>query len=444
MHLHKSIQQIAYVSVFAVALLPSTVWAWGQGHRIIRTWAVSKLPGWQRELLAEEHWTNLQTRYTSLQDTYAGNKSAELVKYCEPPAKLSLHDVGSIDASLIDLQWYLENILDELDAGQPDEAMKFLGVLCHWNEDPGSPSAHSSPIDELTLKRLIPPTKEFANKNYLFGYGGIADSGTYTIPDIDYQPRLLGTSIPEAAARIYQHQRLLRQHAAAHIVPMVQAVVAGDAKRADEFCASAAAYNARHTADIIYTVFCLAEKRFEPAAVERLATQRLTEWEADARMQMIAHPYYVSPYLIDQAMDASRNLHPLAFSGAGDSSSVEFGVGMGAPYTLSYKVGPGAVFDRFTCRAGLHPTAGENGKVAFAVLVNGREVHRTDFVSPGDAPCNIEIALPETPVIALGLQTIAHPDSTPNHNLAVWGEPTLHRADGIPLRPLKAPKEPVE
>ncbi len=429
---------LAVVTAILVSCCPTTAFAWGHGHKIIRTWAVGHIPSWQRALVGEEHWRNLTTNYTSLQDKYAGSKAAELVKYCEPPAKLSLHDVGSIEASLVDIQWYIENILDELAAGQPDEAMKFLGVLCHWNEDPGCPSAHSSPIDEATLRRLVPPTKELANKNYLFGYGGIADTGTYTIPDVDYAPKLLGATIPEAAARIYQNQRLLRQYAAGHIVPIVQAVVAGDAERADQFRASAAAYNARHTADVIYTVFCLAEKRFETEAIAALKTQRLSDWESDARMQMIPHPYYVTPFLVDQAMDAKRKLHPLAFPGEGEATSVQFGLGMGAPYTLTYKIGPGVVFDRFTCRVGLHPTAGENGKVAFAVRINGQEAHRTEFLAAGAKPVGIEVPLPDTPVLTLELQTISDPDSTPDHNLTVWAEPSLHRADDMPFRQPKA------
>ncbi|WP_417380072.1 NPCBM/NEW2 domain-containing protein [Gimesia sp.] len=426
--------------LFVVSLLLTDMslqksWGWGRGHKLIRAWAVARLPAWQKELLAPEVWQHLQSDYTSLQDAHAGGKSPHLDKYCKPPVRLSLHDVGSIEASLPDIEWYIQQTLDHLARNEPDEAMKFLGVLCHWNEDPGCPCAHSSPINEATLRRLLPPTAGMANKNYLFGYGGIADIGSYTIPEEPYRPQLLGTTIPEAAARIYQRQRLLRAHAAALIIPLIQAEIAGNAAQADLQRQTAAIYNAKHVADILYTLFCLQEKRFASDEVAALKTQPLTAWEPDTKMQMISHPYYVTPFLVNQALDAGRKLHPLAFANEADTeSAITHGLGMGTPYTLNYKVGPGVVFDHFTCRVGLHPTAGAAGKVAFAIIVNGVETAKTKFLTPADKPEMIEVSLPETDIITIGLQTIPHPESNPLHNLAVWGDPNLIRAEDVPVR----------
>ncbi|WP_291172266.1 NPCBM/NEW2 domain-containing protein [Gimesia sp.] len=396
---------------------------------------MSQLPAWQKKLLRPEDWQHLQSDYTSLQDAHAGGKSPHLDKYCLPPARLSLHDVGSIEASLPDMQWYIQQTLDHLARNETDEAMKFLGVLCHWNEDPGCPCAHSSPINEATLRRLLPPTAGLANKNYLFGYGGIADIGKYTLPEEPYRPQLLGTTIPEAAARIYQHQRLLRAHAAALIIPLVQAEIAGNADQADLHRQTAALYNAKHVADILYNLFCLQEKRFAIEEVEALKTQPLTAWEPDTKMQMISHPYYVTPFLINQSLDAGRKLHPLAFASEPETeTTISHGIGMGTPYTLNYKIGPGSVFDRLTCRVGLHPTAGASGKVAFAIIVNGVVTAKTKFLTPADKPEVIDVSLPETDIVTLGLQTIPHPESNPLHNLAVWGEPDLIRAEHVPFR----------
>lgn len=416
-------------------LAPQQLWAWGRGHKLIRVWAVSRLPDWQKALLTAEDWKRLQVDYTSLQDAHAGGRSPHLDKYCLPPARLSLHDVGGIEASVTDIEWYLQQTLDHFERNEPDEALKFLGVLCHWNEDPGCPCAHSSPIDEATLRRLLPPSAKLANKNYLFGYGGIADIGKYTIPDEAYRPQLLGTTIPEAAARIYQHQRLLRAHAAGLIIPLVQAEIAGKPDEADQQRQTAALYNAKHVADILYTVFCLKEQRFDTEEAAALNTQSLTEWEPDTAMKMISHPYYVTPFLVNQALDARRQLHPLRFAGDPEQdSSIKQGFGMGTPYKLNFKVGPGVVYDRFTCRVGLHSTAGETGKVAFAILVNGVEAARTEYLTLTDQPETMEVSLPDTDIISIGLQTIPHPDSNPLHNLTVWGDPSLIRAADVPFR----------
>jgi len=245
-----------------IVLSETDLEAWGRGHGLIRHWAVEHLPEWQRELIGKEHFKDLCTKYTSLQDKHAGGKRPDLDKYCRPPGpRPSLHDVQPIERGVPAMQWYLYPVGECIRKGEKGEAVKFLGVLCHWNEDPGSPSAHSSPVSETILRQLIPPPKDKQNLNYIFGYGGISDQGKYTIPEEDYTPKLLGASIPEAGARIYQAQRALRYHNSQYIVPVIQGTVYGDAAKADEARAAASLYNAKHTADVIYTALCLAADR---------------------------------------------------------------------------------------------------------------------------------------------------------------------------------------
>ncbi|REJ97906.1 MAG: hypothetical protein DWQ34_00780 [Planctomycetota bacterium] len=429
MKAQSTLRRIAFLIVLFCLVASPEAFGWGKGHRLIRLWAVARLPEWQREMIGREHLDRLCREYTSLQDQHAGGTAPELDPYClVPGARLSLHDVNPAEPSLIGMRWYIEQVSEQLAAGETDEAMKFLGVLCHWNEDPGCPSAHSSPVSELQLRRLLPPPKDKQRYNYLFGYGGIADVGSYEIDDVEYQPQLLGTTVDEAAARIYQHQRLLRAGAAAHIVPIVQDMMHGDGAAADEHRAAAALANARHTADVIYTVLCLSAGRVDEEEAEALAVQRLSEWLPEFEGQMIGHPYYVTPFLVDQSMDARRNLHPLALPGTGEPEPVEFGFGMGAPFSLDFTLAPAGVFDRFTCRVGLHPTAGPEGEVAFAVCAGDEELIRTDPIRSGASPQAIDIALPRDETLTLSLKTIPSDQSKSLQNLAVWAEPTLHRA----------------
>jgi hypothetical protein len=402
--------------------------AWGRGHRLIRLWALERLPAAAREFIGQPHLTRLCSDYLSLQDRHAGGNAPELDPYCMVPGvRLSLHDVNPPEPSAAASVWFLEQIIGRMRSGEMDQAMKYLGVLCHWHEDPGCPSAHCSPVREDALKILLPPPPDKANLNYLYGYGGIADCGTYEIADVPYEPRRLGDTVDEAALRMYQHQRLLERRAAARIVPLVQDTLYGQGDQAKRHRAEAALENARHIADVIHTVVCLARETIDASEPPRWQSQRLTEWLPDARWAMIGHPYYVTPFLVDQAMDAQRQLHPLAFSGAEPSGQVEFGYGMGAPYALEFTLAPGRVFERFTCRVGLHPTAGPDGEVAFVVAVDGSEVHRTEPIRSGQPPASIDVALPQTDVLRLSLQT--HPTNTADsrHNLTVWAEPLLHR-----------------
>ncbi|EDL59522.1 NPCBM/NEW2 domain-containing protein [Gimesia maris] len=397
------------------------LWAWGKGHRLIRLWAVARLPEWQTELIGQDNLTRLCRDYTSLQDKHAGGKAPQLDAYClVPGVRLSLHDVNPPTQSATAMQWYLEQIADNLQAGKTDEAMKFLGVLCHWNEDPGCPSAHSSPVTELQLKTLLPPPKDKARLNYLFGAGGFMDSGSYQLAEEKYTPRLLGRTRAEAALRIYEHQKLLRHHAAAHIIPIVQDTMQGDGKKADEHRAAAALANGRHTADVIYTAICLATNHIDDQEF-LFEEQPLTDWLPDFRGRMIPHPYYVKPFLLNQAMDAKRQLHPLQI----DTTEYETGYGMGTPFELDFVLAPGNVFSRFTCDVGLHPTAGKNGVVLFAVEANGKELIRSKPVRVGDAPVKLDVPLPSSDVLKLSLKTIAAEGSEPSHNLTVWGKPML-------------------
>ncbi|MBI1313562.1 hypothetical protein GC176_19905 [bacterium] len=411
-------------------LIPGDAFAWGRGHRLIRLWAVLHLPEWQRERIGAESLDRLCSDYTSLQDKHASGKAPELDPYClVPGVRVSLHDVNPPEPSAKALLWFLDQIVARLETGETDEAMKFLGVLCHWNEDPGCPSAHSSPVTELQLKTLLPPPKDKERFNYLFGAGGIMDTGSYQIPQAEYRPRLLGRTREEMAMRIYQHQRLLKQHAAAHIVPIVQDMMHGDGTKADEHRAAAALDNAKHTADVIYSVLCLATGRFDESA-ETWDDQPLTDWLPEFHGRMIPHPYYVSPFLVDQAMDAQRQLQPLQFPGPTPGSKpqpVEHGYGMGTPFSLDFVLAPGTVYDHFTCQVGLHSTAGPNGAVEFAVVANSQELAHTKVIRSGDAPQTIDVALPKSNVLKLSLHTIAVDGSEPSHNLTVWGYPTLRR-----------------
>ncbi len=417
-----------------ILLLSSCLWgslsteafAWGRGHRLIRLWAVARLPQWQRDLLGAQALDRLCKDYTSLQDKHAGGNAPELDPYCiVPGVRLSLHDVNPAEPSARATRWYLDQITERLSAEQVDEAMKYLGVLCHWNEDPGCPSAHSSPVSEVQLKLLLPPPADKARFNYLYGAGGIMDTGEYQIANVPYQPQLLGQTPAEAVLRICQRQRLLQRQAATHIIPIVQDMMHGDGSKADEHRAAAALTNARHTADVIYTVLCLSTGRIEQVA--QVDGQLLSEWMPEFKGGMIPHPYYVTPFLVNQAMDARRQLHPLRFDD-GDQVPAS-GFGMGTPFSLNYVLAPGNVFNEFEATVGLHSTAGPKGAVSFAVVANGEELVRTAVVRSGDDPIRIRAGLPQADVLRLSLRTIAAEGSTAGHNLTVWSEPTLRRSE---------------
>ena len=402
--------------------------AWGQGHRWIRRWAVAQQPAWVIEHFGAAHAASLWQRYTSLQDHYAGNHDPALARYCTPPERVSLHDVNGVAASLRVTRWYLQQIDEELRRGNFNDAMKFLGVLCHWHEDPGSLSAHSSRVSEDLLRELIPPRSDQLNKNYLYGLGWIGNEREIGLAAVQHQPQLLGTTIAEVAVQLTHRQELLRRHAAGLIVPAVIGHVEDDQDRVNAAIADALAYNARHIADLLYSVAWVTRDKQDRPVGNIRQTQRLTEWLSPTHPGRTAQPYAVRPFLIDQSLDAARRLHPLAsFDADGRSQPAAFGIGMGTPFKLTCQLANAGVYDRLTMTVGLHPTAGPRGHVGFRVAVNGTDLWQHDGIGSGAAAEPVEIWLPETDVIDLTLETTAVADSESSHNLAVWIEPTLHR-----------------
>lgn len=418
---------LALLAGSLLGLAPQVAGAWGQGHGWIRSWAVGRLPAWQTEAFGPARLAALTTKYLGPQDAYAGGKHPELAPYCTPPdVRVSLHDVNPPEETLLAIQWYLEQICRNWQAGRHDEAMTYLGVLCHWCEDPGSLSAHSSPVDEATLRQLLPPPATLENRNYLYGAGWIGLEKNVGLDDVAYRPQLLGRTIQEAAVLITREQRVVQRHAAGLIVPALMGRMEDDSTRLDAAIGATLNRTARFVADVLYTAGCLARGRVDPAEAQLLSRQQLTRWVAEPVRTRAAHPYYVVSYLVGQSLDARRALHPLQLPGVQGPEPVAFGVGMGTPCRLEYALALGGVYRQFTARVGLHPTAGRKGKVLFAVKLDGRPMARATLAA-GEKPAELAVPLPEQPAIRLTLEATAAVESEPSDNLAVWAEPSLLR-----------------
>lgn len=441
--------QAALLAIGALLLVAETARGWSAGHPWIRKWAVERLPEWQEQYFGKAHLQKMSEDYLYLQDWNASYGRKDLDTYCKIPGlNIGLHDVNSNAGDTArGIQWYLQQIAGHMQAGKADEAMKYLGVLCHWMEDPGSPTAHSSPIGESALRELLPPPRDMENCNYLYGAGWIGLEGAHLhkagkvmIPNVPYTPRLLGASIPEASARLTNLQRRLRRNGARYIIPLIQARLAGDDDALHKLTSETLLYNGKLVADVIYTAGCLAGGKVDPDEAKALSSVPLTEYVPDRPGDLTSHPYYAVHFLVNQAMDAKRKLHPLKFAGGGPVADAVQGFGAGAPVSLNFKLAPGGVYHRLSVRVGLHPAAGAKGKVLFRVLVNGKEAARSKPMASGDPPVALTASLPNRLLNALTLQTSAAAGSHPEHNLAVWGDPVLLRSDdpGAALVPLPA------
>ncbi len=414
----------------AMLTLSSPTVAWGRGHSIIRSWAVAQLPDWQQRSLAPVA-EKLTRDCLSLQDTYAGSKDPALAPYCDPAnAQVSLHDVVDPVPAGRGMVWYLERVTDCWQAERWDDAARYLGVLCHWLEDPGSPSAHALHcvgITEAMLRDLLPPPADKAKFAYTYGHHGIADTGQYTIPaDARRTPRLLGATILEAAFALLHGQRRVARLARAMVLPMLSAQLHANPAEADLLRGEQARLTAELVADALYTALCLATGRIDPAEARACDGLPVAGLEFAPFRGKAGEPYVWVPFLIGQSLDARRAAHPLAVLGR--AAPFETGLGMGAPATAELPFAPAGAWARLTATIGLHPAAGPKGAVQFVLQAGGQELYRSPTIRSGEPGVAVDVTLPEGELglLALTTEPVDGSESSPD-NQCVWGEPRLWR-----------------
>jgi len=402
---------------------------WSGGHVAIRSRAVQYLPRWQRELL-NPVVERLCREYASLQDQQAAGNRPDLDPYCiVPDAELSLHDINDVADSAIGMQWYLSQICKHIRAQQLDEAAKFLGVFCHWIEDPGAPGFHciEGIVNEYGLRELLPPPEDKRKHHYLYGYMGLVAQDEYNLPQKPYTPQLLGSTIAQAALHLFQQQRQLAHRARASVIPVLQSELYGDGAAADAERTLLAQDNAQLIADLMYTALCLATDRVDPAEVTALHQVDLTTFLPNYSGGSTDMPYKWVPFLVGQSFDQERKLLLLQLPGPEGVEAFESGIGMGTPFALTYAFAPGGVYSRFSAKVGLHPAAGETGSVRFVVRINDQVAATVGPIGAGEPARLLTALLPAAGTVRLRLITEPGPDSRPEDNLAVWAQPTLRR-----------------
>lgn len=401
---------------------------WGGGHSIIRERAITCLPAWQQEMLGDAAHA-LCTDYRALQDEHAGGTRPDLDAYCRPEgATVSLHDINPVPASTIAFRWYLRRIGECVQAGEMDEAARFLGVLCHWVEDTGSMSLHCTEgfINEAYLRELIPPPDDKRGRHYLYAASGISDNGRYDMPATeDHAPVLLGRTPEEAALHVQRRQRLQARAARQVIVPFVMDEMHGDGSVSAKLRGQLVSNASRTSADIIYTALCLATDRIA-GDTTHLDAVPLTHFVSDYRGGKSSPPWRWTPFVLDACFDQRRNVVPLELATGEGPVRFERGVGMGVPFALSWTFGPAGVYTRVTATVGLHPASAEGAAAVFALLANGEEIACTEPVRAGDPARALEGALPaEGDAIELTLETRLPEGASGEGAMAVWGEPRL-------------------
>ena len=335
-----------------------------------------------------------------------------------PPAPTEQYEV---------LCYFMGKAVEQLKAGRVDEGARYLGTLSHALEDWGCP-AHSVPGDNMftLMKQFLPPKDEY---RFVPMHGPI-ENGSFTVDLGDYRPKLLGTSVEEAAFNLLQRVQESTIHARAQVIPIMQALYRKDEAASNAAQQKAGQFDAAVVADAVHTVLSLARGQFDPEAVTALRQVDLS-----ARIPLeapnLAIPqsaFFSKPYWghATRGVSLREGKVPVPIRLATPDNTLgdkplEEAMAVGTRSTLTYLV-PKGVYDRLEVWAGLHAELGAAGSVVFEIQgSDGKTLAKTQVLG-GQPARRLSVPLAGQSSIRL-ITTAGSADSTSNY--AVWGRPRL-------------------
>ncbi len=419
----------------ATALLSAAcAWGWGSPHATITQAALKTLPAWQREALGDE-LAPLGDLYCIIPDLVHTRK--DLRPYAMTDSRpgvvylVNLHLPATPSENYELLRTFMGKAVAALQTNNIADASRYSGILAHMLEDWGCP-AHVAPGDNMfnLFKQFLPPPPSFSGTLL----HSPIENGTFTLAPGDRPPCLLGTSVDEAAFHLLRRVQEATVHARGKIIPIIQALYAGDTNAVNAAQQSAAAFDVHVVADALHTVFCLGRQRFDARDQARLASVDLsahTPLEAPdlhfPQASFFSKPYWGYPtagQFLRYGDEAAPLLLKVTENGQTNMRTFTSGMGTGTRSTLTYLI-PSNVYQRFTARVGLQAELGVSGHVMFGIFGNGQSLARLGPVS-GDAPAQpVDVTLAGVTNLQL-TATSASGDGTGNY--AIWAEPTLLKA----------------
>ena len=423
------------------ALLATTVflsachaWGWGAPHGTITQAALKTLPAWQQETLDAE-LKPLGALYCIIPDlVYTRKDLAPYATMASHPGVVylvNLHLPASPSENYDLLRTFMGKAVTALQTNNVADAARYAGTLAHMLEDWGCP-AHSVPNDNMftLFKQFLPPPDAY---RYAPLHGPI-ENGTFTVDIGNYRPRLLGTSVDEAAFNLLQRSQEATVQARGQVIPIIQALYAGDTNACNAAQQKAALFDAALVSDAIYTLVSIGRAHMEPAEAAACQTADLSAFaplEAP-NLYLPQTSFFSKPYWGHATrgviLNGGTNAVPLRLSvtenGQQTVRTFESGIGTGTGSSLSYLI-PTNVYQRFTAQVGLHSELGVAGSVTFEVFGNGRSLARLGPITGGMSAQAVDVTLAGVTNLQL-TATSAGGDGKGNY--AVWAEPRLVKA----------------
>lgn len=359
----------------------NTAILWGEPHLAITKAALDVLPSWQKEILGDQ-LALLGSTYCLIPDqVHTDKENAKFAMMDSHPGEVylvKLHLPAQQPENLETLRYFTDKAVAALKAGKTRDAARFMGTMCHLIEDYGSP-AHTMPGDNMftLLQQFLPPPERMKDKEL----HSLIEEGVLDVVIDGYRPRLLGTSVDEAAWRLLHRVHEAIIHARSTTLPIIHALYAEDGKTVAAHQMKAATMDAQVVADALYTILCLGADKVDAGERKSLRTVGIARFfplEA-ANLYFPQSQYASSPYWgharSGVVLEGGTKAVPIRLRIHEREGAVEreFAEGispiMGRP--LTYLL-PKGVYQRFTVLAGLHPRLGAKGRVDFKVLGDGK------------------------------------------------------------------------
>lgn len=324
--------------------------------------------------------------------------------------------------------YYIEKTVDCFKAGEPVEAVKFLGVLLHTLQDSVIfPHSLEGPdgVDVFALDRLIePPGGDLSLlPSSVLG-------GRQIECDISgYSPRLLGTSASEAAFQLYSSYAKAVESSRKKIIPMLLNIYEGCEDKADDIYRETLSIGARLCADAAYTTLSIAFHRFEPDDISELQKVYLSDLKPVQKPRITSAPYGFISMTKDCALDDERQRRSLMLIQDGDrrSFSKGFGTGVHFDYTIAYEL-PADVYDTFTCLVGYHPELSRNADFCAGLRFRGNKIAETHITEDNPA-FRLECDVRQGGLLELFLECAEGMSGDGTVSSVVWVDPLLMKAE---------------
>jgi len=414
------------------------------GHRII-TWAsMHCLPEWQREIWASEVY-KLAEEYSLYGDTYYTRKK-EIGRFVELPdgtppdwevvtLRFKHHYDQAVDyweSPFYDqvervVGHYMRSIAESLAADDVNSAAQFAGSAAHYLEDSGVP-AHGADFGDLEfVKDYLPPPSEFV----CFPLHGYTEQSPPLFLIDDYEPRLFGVTVEEAAANFVHRYAELVIYARSLLFPLAQCAYDKNDEEASRLRLKAAKMCAYVYADFMYTAGCIGKSRFEPAQVEKLSMHRLTDLWPYRMSAWAPAPYFEPGPMRLRGINLNMDRKPipcellLKEDHRERRERFEEALGAGAYFEYQYRLAAG-VFKKFTGLVGIHARLGARRPIDIKVMADEKCVFER-VAKPGEPAAKIDVAIDgcrDIKLISSG-PWYTEPDGSDNH--VVWALPRVSK-----------------